>query len=119
MSLIQSKMEAEKWLAKRLAQEGPGIWTDREGEELAAKLAQDYLPQGAAWRVKEWRQQPEGIPVHVVTRGGDFGIHSVIEPGKGREQSRAKADAITRALNALDAEMRDTAQNTLREPSAQ
>ena len=109
MSLIQSKMEAEKWLANRLAQEGPSLWKDREGEELAAKLAQDYLPQGAAWRVKEWRQQPEGIPVHVVTRGGDFGIHSVIEPGKGREQSRAKADAIMRALNALDAEMRATA----------
>ena len=106
MSLIQSKMEAEKWLANRLAQEGPSLWKDRESEELAAKLAQDYLPQGAAWRVKEWRQQPEGIPVHVVTRGGDFGIHSVIEPGKGREQSRAKADAIMRALNALDAEMR-------------
>ena len=108
MSLIQSKMEAEKWLANRLAQEGPSLWKDRESEELAAKLAQDYLPQGAAWRVKEWRQQPEGIPVHVVTRGGDFGIHSVIEPGKGREQSRAKADAIMRALNALDAEMRET-----------
>jgi hypothetical protein len=108
VSLIQSKREAEKWLANRLAQEGPSFWKDRESEELAAKLAQDYLPQGSAWRVKEWRQQPEGIPVHVVTRGGDFGIHSVIEPGKGREQSRAKADAIMRALNALDAEMRAT-----------
>jgi hypothetical protein len=108
VSLIQSKMEAEKWLANRLVQEGPGLWTDRESEELAAKLAQDYRPQGAAWRVKEWRQQPEGIPVHVVTRGGDFGIHTVNEPGKGRERSRQKADAIMRALNALDAEMRET-----------
>ena len=108
MSLIQSKMEAEKWLANRLAQEGTGFWTDRESEELAAKLAQDYRPQGAAWRVKEWRQQPEGIPVHVVTRGGEFGIHSVNEPGKGRAKSRETADAIMRALNALDAEMRAT-----------
>jgi len=108
VTLIQSKIEAEKWLANRLAQEGPGLWTDRESEELAAKLAQDYRPQGAAWRVKEWRQQPEGIPVHVVTRGGEFGIHSVNEPGKGRAKSRETADAIMRALNALDAEMRAT-----------
>ena len=106
MSLIQSKMEAEKWLANRIAQEGPGLWTDREGEELAAKLAQDYRPQGAAWRVKDWTQQPEGIPVHVVTRGGDLGIHTINEPEKGREKGRQKADAIVRALNALDAEMR-------------
>ena len=108
MTLIQSKIEAEKWLANRLAQEGPSLWKDRESEDLAAKLAQDYLPQGAAWRVKEWRQQPEGIPVHVVTRGGEFGIHSVNEPGKGRAKSRETADAIMRALNALDAEMRAT-----------
>ena len=101
-------MEAENWLAKRLAQEGPGLWTDREREELAGKLAQDYRPQGAAWRVKEWTQEPEGIPVHVVTRGGDFGIHTINnEPGKGRENAREKAGAITRALNALDAEMRN------------
>jgi hypothetical protein len=108
VSLIQSKMEAEKWLAKRLAQEGPDLWTDREREELAAKLAQDYRPQGAAWRVKEWTQQPEGIPVQVVTRGGDFGIHTINEPGKGREKAREKASAIMRALNALDAEMRES-----------
>jgi hypothetical protein len=107
VSLLQSKLEAEKWLAKRLAQEGPGLWTDREREEVAAKLAQDYRPQGAAWRVKEWTQQPEGIPVHVVTRGGDFGIHTINEPEKGFEKGRQKADAIMRALNALDAEMRD------------
>jgi hypothetical protein len=108
VSLIQSKIEAEKWLTNRLAQEGPGLWTDRESEELAAKLAQDYRPQGSAWHVKEWRQQPEGILVHVVTRGGDLGIHSINEPGKGREKSREKAEAIMRALNALDAEMRAT-----------
>ena len=107
MSPIQSKMEAEKWLAKRLAQEGPGLWTDREREELAAKLAQDYRPQGAAGRVKDWTQVPEGIPVHVVTRGGDFGIHTINEPSKGFEIPHQKADAITRALNALDAEMRN------------
>jgi hypothetical protein len=107
VSLIQSKMEAEKWLAKRLAQEGPGLWTDRESEELAAKLAQDYRPDGAPWRVKDWRQEPEGILVHVVTRGGDFGIHAINEPAKGFEIPRQKANAITRALNALDAEMRN------------
>ena len=107
MSLIQSKLEAEKWLGKRLAEEGPGLWKDREREELAAKLAQDYRPQGAAWRVTEWRPQPEGIPVLVVTRGGDFGIHTINEPEKGFEKGRLKADAIMRALNALDAEMRD------------
>ena len=107
VSLIQSKLEAEKWLAKRLADEGPSLWTDREREELAAKLAKDYRPQGAAWRVKDWTQQPEGIPIHVVTRGGDFGIHTINEPGKGFEKGRQKADAIMRALNALDAEMRD------------
>jgi hypothetical protein len=99
--MIQSKAEAERWLAKQLAQEGPGLWPDLEREKLAAKLAQDYRKQGTAWRVKEWTQQPEGMPVHVVTRGGDFGIHEISESGKGRE----KADAITRALNALDAEM--------------
>lgn len=108
MSLIQSKIEAEKWLAKRLAEEGPGLWTDREGEELAAKLAQDYRPQGAAWRMKEWTQRPEGIPVQVVTRGGDLGIHTINEPGRGRERAREKAGAIVRALNALDAEMKET-----------
>ena len=107
MTLIQSKIEAEKWLANRLAQEGPGLWTDREGEELAAKLAQDYRPGQAAWRVKDWTQQPEGIPVHVVTRGGDLGIHTINEPEKGFEKGRRKADTIMRALNALDAEMRD------------
>jgi hypothetical protein len=109
VSLIPSKLEAEKWLANRLAQEGPGLWTDRESEELATKLAKDYRPQGPAWRVKEWTDRPEGIPVHVVTRGGDLvGIHTVNEPGKGFESGRQKADAIMRALNALDAEMRET-----------
>ena len=103
MSLIQSKMEAKNWLAKRLAQEGPGLWTDREREELAAKLAQDYRPQGPAWRVKQWTQRPEEISVHAVTRGGDLGIHTIDD----REKAREKADAIVRALNALDAEMRD------------
>jgi hypothetical protein len=106
VSPIQSKMEAEVWLAKRIRQEGAGLWTDREREELAAKLAQDYRPHGAAWRVKDWRQEPEGILVHVVTRGGDFGIHTINEPAKGFEIPRQKADAIMRALNALDAEMR-------------
>ena len=77
MSPIQTKLEAVSWLAKRLAQEGPDLWTDREREELAEKLARDYRPNGPIWRVKEWMQQPENIPVKVVTRGGSFGIHSL------------------------------------------
>ena len=103
MSLIQSKMEAKNWLAKRLPQEGPGLWTDREREELAVKLAQDYRPQGSAWRVKQWTQRPEEISVHAVTRGGDLGIHTIDD----RDKAREKADAIMRALNALDTEMGD------------
>ena len=104
MSLIRTKMEAENWLEKRLAQEGPGLWTnDREREKLAVKLAQDYLPAsgGAKWRLKHWTQQPDGIPTYVVTRGGVLGIHTVDD----REKASEKADAIVRALNALDAEM--------------
>ncbi len=102
MSLIQSKLQAENWLAKRLAQEGPGLWTEREREELAVKLAQDYRPQGPEWRVKKWTQGTEETSVHVVTRGGSFGIHTSDDREKGRE----KADAIMRALNALDVEMK-------------
>ena len=97
MPLIQSKIEAENWLAKQLAQEGPGLWTDREREELGKKLAQDYRREGSQWHVTQWTQQPENTSVHVVTRGGRFGIYTV--------DNREKADAITRALNALDAEM--------------
>jgi hypothetical protein len=107
VSLIQSKMEAKNWLAKRLAQEGPGLWTDREREELAAKLAQDYRPQGPEWRVKPWTRGPEESSVHVITRGGRFGIHTSDDAEKASE----KADAITRALNALDAEMRNRGQS--------
>ena len=107
MSLIESKLQAEKWLAKRIGQEGPGFWTDRERGELAAKLAQDYRPQGPEWRVKQWMQGPEESSVHVVTRGGRFGIHTSAD----REKAREKADAITRALNALDAEMRNRGQS--------
>jgi hypothetical protein len=99
-------MEAENWLAKRLAQEGPGLWTDRECEELAERLARDYRPRGPKWRVKEWTRRPEGISVYVVTRGGDVGIHSVDD----REKAREKADAVMRALTALDAEMSDSGQ---------
>lgn len=103
MSLIESKSQAEDWLAKRLGQEGPGFWTDREREELAGKLAQDYRPQGPEWRVKQWTQGPQETSVHVVTRGGTFGIHTSDHGEKARE----KAEAIMRALNALDAEMRN------------
>jgi hypothetical protein len=101
--LIPSRIEAENWLAKRLAQEGPDLWTDREREEVAERLSQDYRPKGPAWRVKQWTQQPENTPVQVVTRGGSFGIYTV----EDRQKAPEKADAIMRALNALDAEMTD------------
>jgi hypothetical protein len=98
---IRSKMEAENWLARRLALEGPGLWTVRQLKELAKKLAQDYRPKGPRWRVKEWTQRPEGTPIYVVTRGGDVGIHTVDD----RERAPEKADAVMQVLNALDAEM--------------
>jgi hypothetical protein len=101
MSPIRSRMEAENWLARRLALEGPGLWTVREYKELGKKLAQDYRPRGPKWRVKRWIQMPEDIPVYVVTRGGDFGIHRVDDP----ERASEKAEAVMQALNALDAEM--------------
>ena len=94
MSPIRSKMEAESWLAERLREEGPDLWRDRQREELARKLAQDYRSGGSKWRVEEWTQRPEGVSVYVVTRGGVLGIHSVDDPEKARE----KADAIVRAL---------------------
>jgi hypothetical protein len=106
VSPIRSKMEAETWLAKRLALEGPGLWTVGELKELAEKLAQDYRPKGPKWRVKEWTQRPEGTSVYVVTRGGDVGIHRVDD----RERAAEKADAVMQALNALDAEMSNSGQ---------
>jgi hypothetical protein len=101
MSPIRSRMEAEDWLARRLALEGPGLWTVQQYKELGKKLAQDYRPNASKWRVKEWTQQPEGIPVYVVTRGDHIGIHRVDDP----ERAHEKADAVMQALNALDAEM--------------
>ena len=101
MSPIRSRMEAEDWLARRLALEGPGLWTVQEYRELGRKLAQDYRPRGPKWRVKEWTQRPEGVPVYMVTRGGDLGIHRVDDG----ERASEKADAVMQALNALDAEM--------------
>jgi hypothetical protein len=94
-------MDAESWLARRLALEGPGLWTVREYQELGKKLAHDYRPRGPKWRVKEWTQSPEGMSVYVVTRGGDFGIHRE----EDHERASEKADAVMQALNALDAEM--------------
>jgi hypothetical protein len=102
VSPIQTKVDAVRWLSKRLAQEGPDLWAEGEREELAEKLAQDYRAEGPVWRVKEWTQQAENTSVQVVTRGGSFGIYSVDD----RQDARKKADAIVRALNALDAEMR-------------
>jgi hypothetical protein len=104
MSPIRSRIEAENWLARRLALEGPGLWTVREYHDLGKKLARDYRPSGPKWRVKEWTHGPEGNPVYVVTRGGDFGIHRVDDP----ERAGEKADAVMQALNALDAEMSDS-----------
>jgi hypothetical protein len=103
VSPIQTKLDAVSWLAKRLAQEGPDLWADREREEIAKRLAQDYRAEGPVWRVKEWTQQPENTSVQVVTRGGSFGIYSVDD----QQNARGKADAIMRALNALDTEVRD------------
>jgi hypothetical protein len=93
-------LAAESWLEKRLAHEGPGLWTDQERKDLADQLAQDYRPVsgGSEWNVKRWTEQPSGMPVYVVTRGGVVGIHTVPD--------RDKADAIMRALKALDAEMK-------------
>lgn len=100
MSPIPTRVEAESWLEKRLADEGPKLWTDRELKDLADQLAQDYRPApgGPQWSVKRWTEGPGGNPVYVVTRGGVVGIHTVPD--------REKADAIMRALQALDAEMR-------------
>ncbi|HET6796066.1 MAG TPA: hypothetical protein VFH40_02815 [Gemmatimonadales bacterium] len=101
MSPIRSRMEAEDWLARRLALEGPGLWSVREYQELGKKLAREYRPRGPKWQVKEWTPEPDGAPVYVVTRGGDLGILQVDGPDRAHE----KADAVMQALNALDAEM--------------
>lgn len=101
MSPIRSRAEAEHWLTRRLALEGPGLWTVQQCRELGKKLSRDYRPGGSSWRVKEWVQRPEEIPVYVITRGGDFGIHRVDD----HERAFEKADAVMHALNALDAVM--------------
>ena len=106
MSPIRSRKEAELWLARRLALEGPGLWTVPEYHELGKKLARDYRPRGPRWRVKEWIESPEGLPVYVVTRGGDLGIHRVDD----QERAFEKADAVMHALNALDAVMNKAGQ---------
>ena len=98
---IRSRREAEHWLTRRLALEGPGLWTVREYQELGKKLAREYRTPGPEWRVKEWRETPEGMPVYVVTRGGDVGIHLVDD----RDRAFEKADAVMHALNGLDAVM--------------
>jgi hypothetical protein len=98
---IRSRKEAEHWLARRLALEGPGLWTVQQYHELGKQLARDYRPRGLRWRVKQWTQRPEGIPVYVVTRGRGFGIYSVDDHDRAFE----KADAVMHALNALDALM--------------
>jgi hypothetical protein len=57
--------------------------------------------------VKQWTQGPEERSVHVITRGDSFGIHT----SDDREKAREKAEAMTRVLNALDAEMRNRGQS--------
>jgi hypothetical protein len=103
---IRSRTEAEHWLARRLALEGPGLWTVHEYHELGKQLARDYRTSRRRWRVKEWTQGPEGIPVYVVTRGGEFGIYRVDDHDRAFE----KADAVMHALNALDAVMNQPSQ---------
>jgi hypothetical protein len=100
MPLIRSRIDAEHWLMRRLALEGPGLWTVQQCRELGKKLARDYRPRGTKWHVKQWTHQAGGNPVYVVTRGGEFGIHSVVG-----ERASEKADAVMHALNALDGEM--------------
>jgi hypothetical protein len=73
----------------------------REYLELGKKLAQEYRPGGHKWRVKDWIQRPGNIPVYVITRGGDVGIHQVDD----RERASEKAYAVMQTLNALDGEM--------------
>jgi hypothetical protein len=53
VSQIRFKMEAESWLAEKLREEGPDLWKDRQREEHARKLAQDYRSGGPKWRVEE------------------------------------------------------------------
>ncbi|HZN99293.1 MAG TPA: hypothetical protein VFB61_16285 [Gemmatimonadales bacterium] len=106
MPPIRSRKEAEHWLARRLALEGPGLWTVQQYQELGKKLARDYRPSGPRWRVKHWTDGPEGMPAYVVTRGGGFGIHRVDD----QERAFEKADAVMHALNALDALMSKSGQ---------
>ena len=106
MRVIRSRREAEHWLGRRLALEGPGLWTVQQYHELAKKLALEYRPGRHRWRVKEWTQRPEGVPVYVVTRGSDLGIHTVDHQDRAFE----KADAVMHALNSLDALMNKASQ---------
>lgn len=106
MSPIRSRKDAEHWLARRLALEGPGLWTVQQYQELGKKLALDYRPSGPRWRVKQWTDGPEGMPAYVVTRGGELGIHRVDD----QERAFEKADAVMHALNALDAVMNRSGQ---------
>jgi hypothetical protein len=92
-------MDAQEWLTNQLEREGPALWAERERRELAQELAQDYRPGAAQWRIKEYAEGEGASPVYVITHGA-FGIHSV----EGKE-AHDKAQAIMRALNALDREM--------------
>ena len=103
MPPIRSRIDAEHWLMRRLALEGPGLWTVEECRELGKKLAADYRPRGGKWHVKHLAHGPDEIPAYVITRGRKLGIHSVAD----RERAAEKADAIAHALNALDAKMRE------------
>jgi len=74
---------------------------DCPGIPRAREKAGPGLPAERAQVAGQGTRRPEGIPVYVVTRGGDFGIHCVDDSDRAFE----KADAVMQALNALDAVM--------------
>ena len=103
MPRLETKLKRVTWLAERLAQEGLGLWPDREREELAEKLVWEYRISSGNWRVKQAMQIAEEGPrlVFAVTRGELDFIPAQV--------SVERADAVARTLNALDSEMRKVA----------
>jgi hypothetical protein len=100
---LDTKLKTVTWLAERLAQEGSGLWLDREREELAGKLVWEYRLSSGRWRVKQVMEIAEQGPrlVFAVTRGELDFIPAQV--------SVERADAVARTLNALDSEMRKVA----------
>ena len=94
-------MDAREWLTNQLEREGPALWTEQERRGARAGLGSGLPAGGRAMAYQGIRGKKEGAsPVYVVTHGGAFGIHSL----EGKE-AHDKAQAIMRALNALDREM--------------